>query len=214
MSNNIKLAIKTYLSAPRSDNERVVKSITRAIKTDIPHVIKTKVNHILYNDEDFTFQKKPFENRVYWYLSHESIITVDEHVSLDRVHIFVDVDNSPNIFYDYISVVKNHYDFFLCGYSGPAYNTSKVRKYMNNDSDNLRIRFYKSNITLKDAADVAIILDVHNILVNDPQATCFIISCDKIFETVAEELKIRFPQCDLNVGPDSENIRRDIDGCL
>jgi hypothetical protein len=206
----LKDAIIDYLSTPRPDHERTIRAIMRSIKHTGLLSTKKEVNNILYNSPDFFNVKRDNDHRIYWHLVDYNATEIENHTD-ERIYILVDVDNSPDAFYYLTDKISTYEGVFIRGYSGPYYNITKAARYITSDHNTDEpVAFYRSLITMKDAADISLILDLHSILLQHDDVTCFIISSDNIFATTIEELKTRFPNADLFTSRDTSDVREQI----
>ncbi len=212
---DIKSAIIDYLSTDRSDDERTIRYMVRSLQDQFTGLKKRSLNQILYKDDEFTSKKKQDDHRVYWYITEPEVSIVLYEDTQDRTYVFVDVDNSPDMFYYLAQNASTYGTLFIRGYSGPYYNSSRAEYYIEDEFNlDTPVSFHQSKITTKDAADVALLLDLFLTLQRYPNITCFIISADHIFSTVVTELSRRFPGSDLCAGRDSDSVRRDILACI
>lgn len=214
MNKDLEQVIVDYLSNDVNDEDRTARGIKTNLSTlpGLHNVTKKEINSTLYKSNLFKEYMKENDVRPYWMLVdlNVKIEKVDE--ILDRTYIFVDCDNSPDMFYYLVNKISRYGSVAVYGYSGVCYNTSRIdsRHFSSQFDPEALISFHQTDITSKGATCTVLYFDLFTLLQTNSSAICFLIGGDNTLPTVADELTRRFPESQIYTGMDSKEIRREI----
>ncbi len=216
---DIKTAIMSHLCALTNDEERTVRFITNMISCQFPGITRTTISEILYDCDKFIPRNKPNDYRVYWFLDDHDIEETLARPGLEgRIYVFVDCDNSPDLFYFLSDIINPHDHLYIRGYAYEGHNMLDTKRYMIPSiglDEKILFRQIEQVSKLKPAhISTTLTMDLISTLQTHYDATCFVISTNKTLTASVDELQNQFMESDLCTGVDSEVIRNRILSCI